>query len=330
MTKMTPLEIGLAGARFLVTQQKDDGSFIYGYNMRTRKLLKGYNLSRHCGTTWSILLAAMHTENEEDKNVFLRTCDKAIKYILSNHVFDFGNYTVTIEKDKIKLGTMALFTLALYRASDVFKDNKYSQIALTFKPYLLGKIDQDGRTFDPVYYTNKNRAKDFVSEYYPGQVVYAMKHLGEEDLCHKLIEWLKDNRDVYFPAKDHWLLQALELIDPGAKKYRKYADRIADELLVSDGWLDEDVGCIAWRTEGLLAHLAMTGSTENINMIKAFMSHQAKTFVPFGREKGAFVSRRKNPITRIDHVQHNISSFFRYHELKTKGIIADGGDEVKP
>jgi len=297
------------GGDYLVRGQHGNGSFTYEYDAETDEEIGGYNMLRHSGTIYALLELYQDT----GEVVYLLSAHNAIKYLRTTIApcpAEFARFSCAYDGEKTKLGGNALAMLALLKYGEVTSDDVYQNEALGLASWIKATQAESGEFTRHIQFRNGER-DGHVSDYYPGEAIYALMNLyeatGDEqwlELSGKAAAWLISVRDAAKTSStidhDHWLLYGLrELYTHTHKKiYLDHAKKIVDGIVATQHRDGVDVEWIggyyvpprstptATRSEGLGAAYGLfkqAGETEyarkSYEALELGVQFQLKTFI---------------------------------------------------
>ena len=337
-------------AEYLKKAVKKDGSFVYEYFPQTNNENSQYNMLRHAGTIYAMLEIYELTGDK----VLLDKIQKAITFMLGNlkkmQIKD-QEVIVALDDGNIKLGANALAILALAKYMDVVKTRKYLETAQKLARWIQITQSPEGRFLIHKQDFASQKKSDFVSDYYPGEAIYALtllykidKNKEWLDTAEKAARYLVDVRDggksVRQLSHDHWLLYGLnELYRLSPKKiYYEHSLKIASAILISQHENSARPIPSATSMEGLCAVYRLVrdfGTKKDSDLlfdgICSGIKIQLKTQVTeemAGKRKwparavGGFMESPEMPSIRIDYVQHNVSGLSgAYRIIKEKNKL---------
>lgn len=322
MDASTAITAAINGAIYLSKQVRINGKFIYTRNENGIPVSGEYNMLRHAGCIWAIksVLDICRVNNVTQVTLAqLKQMEDAIakaSMYLREKTFNIPELGFFVDCNKsAKLGGNALGILAFETTKDICTIN--GMYALELEKGLSRFVNLETGEINCHKFSKKTQANsDFVSTYYPGEVALALITLGRIEQCMTFCRTLKATRDKDVPIKDHWLLQALELLSK-VYAYRDwcyaYAKESAEQLLLS---AQSNGGCVCsrgCRVEGLLAYYNMvpdeTMRNVAIKILKDHLDYQVTV------QNALFGSFMKDSHTRIDYTQHNISAYLRCYKM---------------
>lgn len=291
MEKEQALDISINGALWIEKIIQDDGRIIYGYDCKTLKKDKGYNILRHAGSIWAMLgIYEIFPESS-----LLETATKSLQYIKDNFSGVVNGMEVIHEDGWIKLGGNGLVSMAMLRCYQMHvkaENNNpgcvsedYSWLlnyGTSLVAYMYKCIDQETNLFTH-HKRNLNTGADkgFNSLFYPGEALLAMatayemlqpctEQFGSDEKLIKddSLRFIQEIITAYFVlreseghVRDHWMIQAIEKVIPFSDCeltttiLLPYAESIKD-ITLSDS-PSGSAGASAARSESLLAYVRL-------------------------------------------------------------------------
>ncbi len=230
------------GGNYLARNINEDGSFVYKYNAKEDKIYSEYNMLRHAGTVYALLELYDVTKNKK----YLNTAESALKYLkgsIKKCPEPNSNLDCVYEGDKMKLGGNALSILAFTEYQKVTNSDKYLSDAVSLTEWMLKTQTEQGEF--KIHSQFKDGAiSDMVSEYYPGEAIYALMSIYEmtkEDKylsgAKRAVNWIIDVRDNNKTSKDishdHWLLYGIKELYKYdlSEKYVEHVKKIVDGIV---------------------------------------------------------------------------------------------------
>ena len=238
------LQAARAAGRYLAAVVRADGSFDYEYQPKSDRSEDDYNLLRHAGTVYALL--ELHAATGDDE--LLDAAQRALVYLAAQvrACRPPGRGLCAVEDDESKLGGNGLAVLALSQLSE--RTPEQSVLAVGLGERILDLLQEDGSFWPHKIRFSDGKASGFVSEYYPGEAIYALARLfsitGER-------RWL----DAARRAADH-RVQVVYVERQGARS----------EDLVHDHWLAYG-----------LAELAVHGASSPADL--AYLERLARSIV---------------------------------------------------
>ena len=209
------------GARYLAAAVDDGGRFVYSYRPDSNTVPRTYNVLRHAGSVYAMLEAYELTRHEPT----LAAARRALTYLRSTvEPLTVGRRRLhgVVERRYVKLGGNALAVLALSKYVAVTADRTDLPLARQLAEFIVAVQLPDGRFRVHKAHHRTGAPTDFVSEYYPGEAVFALMRLYAVDpnpdprwldAAAKAAGHLIDVRDadatIETQIHDHWLLYGL-------------------------------------------------------------------------------------------------------------------------
>jgi hypothetical protein len=181
-----------SGRKFLLNNQKEDGSFTYEYNFVRDHYPAGDSEVRQAGALWGLALLHSDDPRAETRDALIRGADFFLRN--SKKCTDGSMYIIYPGESSSTTGTLALVTLSLVDWLSVEDDkkliDKYKPVLDRYIRFLL-KLRNDEMRF----YTRNTGCKNksgSPSPYYDGEsllaLVKAAKYMGYAKLREELIE----------------------------------------------------------------------------------------------------------------------------------------------
>ena len=197
-------------SKYLANMVKKDGQFVYGYSAITDKELSSYNILRHAGSVWSLIVC--YDENSSDKNERKVLINRAMDYLASQISEKDENTAYVVEEkvNEIKLGGNAIPVLAMCEYAQKFGDLTYVETAKKLGNGIL-TMQKDNGSYVHILNGNDYQVKaEQQTVYYDGEATLALAKLygvtKEEkylDAAKKAIQYFVDNN--YEQYCDHWI-----------------------------------------------------------------------------------------------------------------------------
>ena len=198
---------------------EDNGSFVYSYLAKTNKEKHAYNILRHAGTAYSMLELYEVTGDAQ----LLVAAERALEYLRAKIVecrAGRERASCVEENGEVKLGGNALGILALAKHARVTGDRSGLPLMVRLANWITGTQALSGEFLIHKRDLETEQVDDLVSQYYPGEALFALTRLFELDgdgawidAAQRGARWLITVRDGDLSdnelSHDHWLLYAL-------------------------------------------------------------------------------------------------------------------------
>lgn len=339
--KKTAKEVITSSSKFLSNLVGEEGKFIYGYYPTYDRELTSYNILRHAGTTWSMILQYKITKDE----TLLPIIDKTINYLLSNIKYKDNNTAYVIEKkDKeIKLGANGIAIIALIEYMDEFNNDKYSEVVNCLGNGILQLLNYEtGQYYHVLNYPSYTEKEEYRTVYYDGEATFGLAKLYGFSKDKKWLEAAKSAvenfiKNDYTQYKDHWVAYAMNEITKYDldERYFTFALRNVQvnldsiynqqttyhtflELLMAsfdlyDRIIENDIK-VSYLDEFDVQHFIETIYYRAQYMLNGYAYPEYVMYLANpSKILGSFFIRQDNFRVRIDDIQHNVDGYYYYY-----------------
>lgn len=333
-------EICYYAVNWLIRLMDSRGRFKYKYHLDyPEESIKGYNVLRHAGCCYALLEYSNYF-----KDSIVRDCAyKGIDFLLENYVNkNIDGEVVVIEDNTIKAGGIGLTILMLLKQ----KSEVYSILAEELGDYLLSIQEKKSGGLN---FHIKKTTTDFIkkdsSDFYDGEVALALlqlywltKRKKYEKAALKLIDYkYKGRKKDNGWTRDHWMVQAIELIPKPTNPYLHFAQESIKHIMDDsmDMYIGDAFGSAGCRVEALMSYYNIL--TQGINVYKTskkvselkierdmvlrkaekFMKLIAVGQIKWGLSKGGWTENFNSKILRMDFMQHITCGFIKYLRYKS-------------
>ncbi len=258
----------IKGADWIVTNQKENGKFLYYYDASTGSTqdfqhpnTDYYNILRHAGGTITLLQVYGLTNDVK----YLAAARKSVEFLVSTFRYHQVNNDIACYpffNKKSKLGGAGIALVALLRYLQATSDTAYEKETRGLICHILSRIAEDGEMtgyfIHPLYNDGKELVApsetmkaDLFSFYYPGEallgLVLALQLMNTleptlrariNEKCELAFDFLIEKRPVKYShlfqtlPSDGWLMQAVESwILTGGKAKQSYIDFVHNDGL---------------------------------------------------------------------------------------------------
>ena len=329
--------------KFLHSQIKSDGEFIYGYNPIFDNQLSSYNILRHAGSVWNLIV--FYSEMNDASLIY--NIDAAIDYIVNGCIVYKGDgndeaYVIEAKANEIKVGGNALVILALTEYMEVFKTDKYYDLVCHLANGILALEDLNTGTFYHVLtYPGFKPKAEFRTVYYDGEATYALTKTYSLTKDEKYLNGAKmavENfiANDYTQYRDHWVSYSLNEITKYVSDVRYYEfamQNVANNLKRINNKKTMNPTCLellmaGWETYSRIKennikldylnnfdteYFAQTIYNRAKYMLSGYFYPEYAMYMK-SPEKilKSFYIRDDNFRVRIDDVQHFIGGYYNY------------------
>ena len=239
------LSSAVSGGNYLTSAVKADGRFVYSYQPVTDQESDAYNILRHAGTVYA--MADLYQQTGDPR--LLAALERAVDYLRGQiqkcQVKGVAEYCI-VEAGETKLGGNGLAVLAFTQYMKATGSMDLLEDTRSLARWIVSTQDASGEFMIHKVDLPSGEITDFVSDYYPGEAIYALARLYTLDkddqwlsAASKGAKWLANDR-IEGKAEaeithDHWLLLGLgelQHIQPDPV-YVESAIRITDAIIAS-------------------------------------------------------------------------------------------------
>lgn len=323
--RVTADAVARQGAQRIAELIKPGGRFIYAHEAETGAIVPGYNLLRHCGSVWSMLVIARHFGDMPTEIV---QGERAMSWILSKRTRQIGNTLCITSGETAKLGGCGLGLLALTELFWATGKRHWLAPAQALARFILRCRRDDGDYHHKIVL--ESFAPDtFRSEYYTGEALLGLIRLYQAtgdvqwlDVAQHSVEAL-EAQDYGVAQKSHWMAYAIAELHAclPSDRWLAYAGRIARGLIDEAQDLQaRETAPIATRVEALMAYAAMAGAgsldgqaggpprLEALQVARRYLSVLMQNRL----NNGGFVRGPGQCTVQIDYIQHAAHAFLAY------------------
>lgn len=219
---------------YLANAVMENGRFDYGVNPVNDNHFTTYNILRHAGTIWSIIMQYDTTRD----NALLPKIESTIAYMLESieQPDDTHAYLIERKADEIKLGGNAVAIITLSTYMKVMGSDKYKDLVACIANSILDAQDADGSYYHVLSYPDFARKERDRIVYYDGEATFALARTysvtGDERYLRaakKALDYFIQNDYTRFC--DHWIAYAVNEVTmyDSDERYLNFGLRNANE-----------------------------------------------------------------------------------------------------
>ncbi len=323
---------------YLADSIDENGKFVYGYYPIDNEELKGYNIVRHAGTVWNLLL---QYEVTRDKSL-IAPINRSIEYLTSQLRYKDEN-TAFIEYDReYNVGANGISLLAYVCYSQIFHTDKYNDVIEALANGVLYFQKEDGGFNHGLNKKDFSVSREFIVVFYDGEAAFgllkAYELTGNEEYLRAA-----ENAADYFIANNyeelhsHWIAYTFneltkhsprpEYFSFGLLNIHGYTDRVS-RTVSSAHTVNETMGASFELYDRYLKSGIECELPEGFDgdmLIKAFrhrtkwgmncfmQPEQAMYFPDPQIVLNSFVVREDRFRIRIDDIQHFMGGYYLYY-----------------
>ncbi len=226
----------VASADWIVANQNEDGTYLYGWNRATEEIADDYNLVRHAGVTMSLYQLVRGGENS-----YLRTADIGLGWMQAR-LEPAGDGIAFTDTGQAKLGASALLAVSLAQRRLATGDPAFDDTMVRLGRFLAGQQRSDGSMLNFFDVESQRVVPDQTSVFATGEALWALALLHEafpsegfDDPAWITLDFLATDRDFdegLFPQPwpDQWAAYSLgQMADWGLEDHHvTYARRLIE------------------------------------------------------------------------------------------------------
>lgn len=335
-------DLCLNSSEYLTKQLNADGSFIYGYKPRFDNEISGYNILRHAGSIWTLVIRYDMTGDKE----LIPEIESAIDYVADNALISDGEDTAYVydeDDGEIKLGGNGIMLVALTEYMESLDTDKYMDLAVRLGNGILSMLDQSTGKYTHVLNPDLSVKEEFRTVYYDGEASFALCRLyglTKDSKWLSAVESAVGNfiREDYTEYRDHWIAYTMNELTKYVKneEYFTFALRNAQENLkrinnldrtaptclellmatyeVYERILDEGIS-VGYLNSGfdLDYFLETIHNRADAQLDGYFFPEYAMYMRDPAAVLNAFFAREDGFRTRIDDTQHSVGGYYLYY-----------------
>ncbi|TJX12768.1 glycosyl hydrolase family 88 [Tissierella creatinini] len=328
-------------AQFLINNINEDGKFVYGYFPTYDKEIDNYNILRHTGTIWSLVIQYKLTGDES----IIPKIDRGIEYLIKDAVVykdDNTAYIVERKSNEIKAGGNGVAIIMLTSYMEEFKTDKYKDLVIKLGNGILELQNNEGGYYHVLNYPDFTNKEEYRTVYYDGECTFALakiygiskdpKWLNAASLS---VDYFIEND--YTKYRDHWVAYSvnevtkylpeeryfefglknaelnLERIYNQKTSYHTYLELLMATFELYDRIIENDIK-VAYIANFDIHNLVKTINHRASHMLNGyFYPEYAMYFENPQRILNSFFIRHDIFRIRIDDVQHFIGGYYNYY-----------------
>lgn len=335
-------EIITTSTTFLMDNLLENGKYVYGYFPTYDMEIDNYNILRHIGTNWSLVIQYKITGDES----ILPKAELGIRYLIDDAVVykdENTAYVVERKADEIKLGGNAVAIIMLTSYMEEFGTDEYKDLVIALGNGILELQDsQTGEYYHVLNYPGFTKKEEYRTVYYDGEATFALGKLYSMTEDPKWLEAARiavDNfiTKDYTQYRDHWVAYSVNEITKhlpeerffefGLRNAQENLERIYNqktsyhtylELLMVTFELYERIinegHDVKYLEDFDIQRLVETINHRAFHMLNGyFYPEYAMYFKSPQTILGSFFVRHDAFRIRIDDVQHFIGGYYNYY-----------------
>lgn len=339
MDKYDLIELAEKSSAYLADMCGEDGKFVYGYYPIDNEELEGYNIIRHAGTVWNLILQYDMTGDRS----LLEPINRALEYLKRNIHFKDDETAFLNDKGTLNVGGNGISLLAYVSYAQITGSKKYNDLIKALANGVIYMQKENGSYIHTIRKSDYSVYKDYITVFYDGEATFGLL---------KAYGLLKDKRYLsaaekacdYFIANNyeelhsHWIAYSFnevtkyspkeEYFNFGLLNVHGYTDKISRTVTAAhttcetmgasfelyDRLLKSGIQCdMLEEFDGELL-LKAYNFRVNYGMNYFVQPEQAMFFANPRLVLNSFVVREDNFRIRIDDIQHFMGGYYLYYK----------------
>lgn len=148
----------------------ESGKFVYGYYPIDNEEIAGYNMLRHAGTTWNLILQYEMTGKEE----LLPVIERALTYLSKHIQYKDSNTAFVISDNCLNVGGNGLALLAYCSYTEIVGSDKYNKVIEALANGVIFMQKETGGFVHAISKSTYKVVKDYIIVYYDGEAMYGV------------------------------------------------------------------------------------------------------------------------------------------------------------
>ncbi|MBR4112492.1 MAG: hypothetical protein IKK53_05625 [Ruminiclostridium sp.] len=329
--------IAEVSSHYLADMVGEDGKFIYGYYPIDNEELEDYNIIRHAGTVWNLILQYDMTK---DKSL-IEPIEKALDYLADSFHYMDGNTAFLNDRGTLNVGGNGISLLAFVSYTEITGSTKYINLIRSAANGILFMQKENGGFTHTLYKSNYKVHKDYITVFYDGEAMYGLlraygllKDKRYLAAAEKAGDYFIDNN--YETLNSHWIsygFNELTKYSPeerffnfGLKNVHGYTEKLT-RVVTAAHTTNETINAafeLYHRLKQSGIKCDMLEEFDEAMLLKAIdkrvfygmnyfvQPEQAMHFKDPQLVLGAFVVREDKFRIRIDDIQHFMGGYYLY------------------
>ena len=148
----------------------DDGKFVYGYYPIDNEEIEGYNILRHAGTVWNLIMQYDMCRDE----ALVPVIKSALGYLRKQIQFKDSKTAFVADGSRLNIGGNGLALLAYTTYEELFATGEYNSLIRALAAGVMYMQKSDGSFTHTLHKSNYKVAEDYIIVYYDGEATYGM------------------------------------------------------------------------------------------------------------------------------------------------------------
>lgn len=339
ITPETIEELAESTSSYLAGICEEDGKFVYGYYPIDNEEIEGYNIIRHAGTVWNLIL---QYEITGDK-ALLEPIERALEYLEGYVHYKDSNTAFINDRGTLNVGGNGISLLAYVSYANATGSTKYHGLIRALANGIIYLQKNDGGFIHTIRKADYSIYQEYVVVFYDGEAMYGLL---------KAYDLLRDRRYLFAAEKagnyfinnnyedlhSHWIAYSFNELTKfvprqhyfefGLKNINNYLDTI-NRTSSAAHTTCETTGATFELYDRLIKSGIECEYLEEFNdelLIEAFnkrVNYGVNFFMPAEKAMyfenpqsvlNSFVIREDSFRIRIDDIQHFMGGYYLYYK----------------
>ena len=155
---------------YLASLCDNSGKFIYGYYPIDNEKMEDYNIIRHAGTVWNLILQYDMTKNDE----IVPAIDRALDYLDGYIQYKDKNTAFLVNSRSLNVGGNGISLLAYTAYADIFNTDKYNDVIKALANGIIFMQKDSGAFTHALKKSDYTVYKDYIVIFYDGEAMYGL------------------------------------------------------------------------------------------------------------------------------------------------------------
>ena len=199
-------ELAARSSQYLSSICDATGKFKYGYDPISGKELDDYNILRHAGTVWNLIMQYEMTSDER----LVPVIESTLAYLKKFVVYKDSSTAFIEDNTLLNVGGNGLALLAYCNYALTFCSSKYNSLIRALANGILFMQKPDGSYTHTLYRNTFRIAKDYIIVYYDGEASYGLLKAYEVLGTQKYLTAAQKAADCFIDSNyeelnSHWI-----------------------------------------------------------------------------------------------------------------------------
>ena len=170
MDKQQLEQLARRSSAYLADMVDENGKFVYGYYPIDNEELEDYNIIRHAGTVWNLILQYEMTRDQ----ALIAPIERALDYLKDNFHYKNPGTAFLNDRGTLNVGGNGISLLAFVSYTEITGSTKYLGIVRAAANGILYMQKENGGFTHTLYKSNYKVHKDYITVFYDGEAMYGL------------------------------------------------------------------------------------------------------------------------------------------------------------